>query len=202
MVFILVKGIDKSYMENDILEFNGNKIVFRPISDEDKNMSNGMRDLSRTPLTDEEIEFVKKEIRRIEADESLFVFNDERYITESTCYSITDDIVYVTRNVFPDTKGYSTHPRDRMSVAAVLAHEYYGHRTYKEEYQEDYNRGDGNITTPIWQDECRASLTAAKITPNLEDIERSWLVDDALFRAGEYGHNIEMDDFMKEMLLN
>ena len=52
----------------------------------------------------------------------------------------------------------------------------------------------------MWQDECRASLTAAKITLNLDDIERSWLVDDALYRAGEYGHNIEMDDFMKEML--
>ena len=40
---------------------------------DDKGMANGMRNTSKTPLTDEEIELVKKEIRRIEADESVFV---------------------------------------------------------------------------------------------------------------------------------
>ena len=200
MVFILVKGIDKSYMENDILEFNGNKIVFRPISDEDKNMSNGMRDLSRTPLTDEEIEFVKSEIRRIGADESVFVFNDEKHIAHSTCYNSIRDIIYVTRNVFPDIEYASSHPRDTMSVGAVLAHEYYGHRVYREEYLKDLEREDNVNTTPYWQDEMRASLTAAEIAPGLTDLDRSKLVMDAIYRAEEQGIPVEMNDFMKEVL--
>lgn len=200
MVFILVKGIDKSYMENDILEFNGNKIVFRPISDEDKNMSNGMRDLSRTPLTDEEIEFVKSEIRRIGADESVFVFNDKEHIERSTCYNAIKDIVYVTKNVFADESGNSIHPRDTMSAAAVLAHEYYGHRIYRQEYIDDHNRGDGIDTTPLWQDEVRASITAAQIAPGLTEMERKDLIMDAMYRAKEVGLPMEMNDFMKEVV--
>ena len=41
----------------------------------DKNMSNGMRDMSRTPLTESEIEYVKSEIERIQADENQKLFN-------------------------------------------------------------------------------------------------------------------------------
>ena len=48
-------------------------------------MSNGMRDMSHTPLTDKEISEVKEAIRRIGADESLFVFNDEKHLSRSTC---------------------------------------------------------------------------------------------------------------------
>ena len=165
---------------------------------ENKDMANGMRDMSRTPLTDTEIEFVKAKIHEIEADESVFVFNDVAHISKSTCYSTKDDKIYVTRNVFPDDKFGSTHPRDLMSVKAVLAHEYYGHRTFREEYLKDINCGE--ITTPEWKDECRASITAAKITPNLSDLDKSYLVLDAIYRAKEYGHLIEMDGFMKEVV--
>ena len=84
-------------------------LKFRAITDEDKEMANGMRDMSRTPLTEEEIEFVKSEIRRIKADERLFVFNDKEHITETTCYNVPEDKVYVTRNVFPDDK-YTLNP--------------------------------------------------------------------------------------------
>lgn len=48
-------------------------IKFAPI---DKQMSNGMRMAGFRPLSEEEIEIVKSEIRRIEADEAVFVFND------------------------------------------------------------------------------------------------------------------------------
>ena len=41
--------------------------------------------MSHIPLTDEEIEFVKNEIRAIGADESVFVFNHEAHINSSTC---------------------------------------------------------------------------------------------------------------------
>lgn len=167
---------------------------------DDKAMANGMRDMSKTPLTDEEIAFVLNEIKRIGADEKKFVFNDEAHIASSTCYDFVDDLVYVTRNVFPDTKYGSTHPRDVMSVGAVLAHEYYGHRSYREEYYSDWLKGKDFHTTPLWQDECRASITAAKITPNLSEKEKSDLVMDAVYRAKEYGNLIEMDDFMKGVL--
>ncbi len=165
-----------------------------------KNMANGMRDMSHKPLTDEEIEFVRSEIRRINADESLFVFNNEYHKDGSTCYNFAEDKIYVTRNVFPDTRYASTHPRDIMSVGAVLAHEYYGHRTYRKEYLSDKKQGNGYHTTPIWQDECRASITAAKISPNLTRREQCDLIMDAVYRAGEFGQMIEMDDFMKEVV--
>ena len=87
-----------------------------------KEMANGVRDMSKTPLSEKEIDFVRSEIYRIKADESIFVFNDEKHIASSTCYDFLGDIIYVTRNVFPDNKFGSTHPRDVMSVGAVLAH--------------------------------------------------------------------------------
>lgn len=161
-------------------------------------MSNGMRNTSRTPLTEDEILFIKSEIQRIEADESVFVFNDPDHMMDSTCYNFEEDIVYVTRNVFPDVKYASAHPRDTMSVGAVLAHEYYGHRPNRQEYLTDWEKGKDFHTTPIWQDECRASLTAAQIAPGLTEIDRRDLVLDAVFRAKEYGQLIEMNDFMKE----
>jgi hypothetical protein len=98
----------------------------------------------------------------------------------------------------PDNKYGSNHPRDVMSVGAVLAHEYYGHRYYRDEYLLDIEKGDDIFTTPYWEDECRASITAAKITPNLTDLDVSNLIQDAVFRAKETGNLIEMDDFMKE----
>ena len=96
--------------------------MIRLISANDKSMANGMRDTSKTPLSEHEIEFVKSEIQRIGADLSIFVFNDEEHISSSTCYSFIEDKIYVTRNVFPDEKYGSTHPRDLMSVGAVLVY--------------------------------------------------------------------------------
>lgn len=156
--------------------------------------------MSRIPLTDAEIQYVKSEIERIEADQSVFIFNDEDHILSSTCYNFIEDKIYVTKNVFPDTKYGSIHPRDLMSVGAVLAHEYYGHRAYREEYMSDYEKNPEFHSTPIWQDECRASITAAKTTPNLTEKDKCNLVLDAIYRAQEYHHRIEMDDFMKEVI--
>lgn len=174
------------------------------ISTNDKDMANGMRDTSKTPLTELEIAFVRSEINRIGADESIFIFNDKEHIDKSTCYNIEEDKIYVTRNVFPDIKYGSTHPRDLMSVGAVLAHEYYGHRPNREEYLSDIQKsietGEDFHTTPIWVDECRASINAAKLAQNLTDRDKSNLVMDAIYRAKEFGQLIEMDDFMKEVV--
>lgn len=87
-----------------------------------------------------------------------------------------------------------------MSVGAVLAHEYFGHRPYRNEYLSDMEKGDDYHSTPIWQDECRASITAAKTAHNLTEKDKSNLVMDAIYRAKESGHLIEMDDFMKEVV--
>lgn len=174
--------------------------MIKLITANDKDMSNGMRDISGTPLTEEEIAYVKSEIERIDADKSIFVFNDEEHMKISTCYNFVEDKIYVTRNVFPDEKYGSTHPRDLMSVGAVLAHEYYGHRFYREEYFNDLKKDINYHTTPLWQDECRASITAAKRAPGLTDRDKSNLVMDAVYRAKEFGHLIEMDDFMREVL--
>lgn len=87
-----------------------------------------------------------------------------------------------------------------MSVAAVLAHEYYGHRAYRDEYLADAQKGSNYHTTQTWEDECRASITAAKKTPNLTQMDRAYLINDAVYRAQEYGQYIELDDFMKGVL--
>jgi hypothetical protein len=166
----------------------------------DKDMANGMRNNSKTPLTESEIEYVKSEIQRIEADSDVFIFNDERHIKTGTCYNYLEDKIHVVKNVLPDEKYGSTHPRDLMSVGAVLAHEYYGHRMYRDEYLSDYTKGKDFRTTPMWQDECRASINAAKIAPNLTDRDKTNLIMDAIYRAKEYGQLIEMDDFMKEVI--
>ena len=173
-------------------------VLYNTVSDEDKNMSNGMRNTSKTPLTNLEIAFVKTEIKRLQADEKVFVFNDAKHINDSTCYNFIEDKIYITRNVFPDDKYISSHPRDTMSVGAVIAHEYYGHRPYREEYLSDLKKGIEFHTTPLWEDECRASLTAAHNAPGLTAIDKRDLVLDAVYRAKEFGQLIEMDDFMKE----
>ena len=162
-----------------------------------KEMSNGMRMYGNSPLTENEILIVKQAIFEIEADENIFIFNDENHLSQ-TCYNSRDDVIYVGRNIFPDTQYGSTHPRDMMSIRAVLAHEYYGHRTYRDEYLDDVF--SQRTTTPEWQDECRASITAAKIAPGLTQMDRYHLVQDAVKRAEEYGQWIKTDDFMKEVL--
>ena len=167
-------------------------------SADDKNLANGMRNTSGTPLSDSEIEFVKSEINRIQADASVFVFNEPDHLADSTCYNFEDDKIYVTRNVFPDEKYASAHPRDTMSVGAVLAHEYYGHRHFRDEYLSDWEKGRDYHTVPLWEDECRASLIAAQFAPGLTAIDKRDLVLDAVYRAKEYGQLIEMNDFMKE----
>lgn len=167
----------------------------------DKNMSNGSRRLKREPLSSSEIEYVTREAGIIKIDTSILIFNDPLHIKENnTCYNFEQDKIYIAQNVFPDEKYGSIHPRDLMSVKAVLAHEYYGHRQYRNEYISDWEKGPTFHTTPIWQDECRASITAAKIAPNLSNKDRANLLMDAIKRAEEAGHYIEMDEYMKGVI--
>ncbi len=53
---------------------------------------------------------------------------------------------------------------------------------------------------PPGEDECRARINASKLTPNLSELEKSLLIQDAIRRAEEAGQYIEMDDYMKGVL--
>ena len=77
-----------------------------------------------------------------------------------------------------------------MSVRAVLAHEYYGHRP---------NRGTA-LPRNIWNDEFRASYLASKIAPNLTSEDRLHLVLDAVERAREAGVVIKRNQYMRRVI--
>ena len=150
----------------------------------DERYAGGLRRSPYMQLTDAEIDFLKSEIRAIEADESMFAFNQGR----TTGYLDNRDIIYVRANVFSNET--STHPRDLMSARAVLAHEYYGHRA---------NRGTV-VKQGAWNDEFRASYGAAKNAPNLTVQDRAYLVMDAIERAREAGVTIRYNRFMRRIL--
>ena len=64
------------------------------------------------------------------------------------------------------------------------------------------NRDPECHQTELWKDECRASITAAKITPNLTEKDKSNLVMDAIYRAQEYNHRIEIPPlYMDEIII-
>ena len=148
----------------------------------------GKRKSAFLELSEEEIKLLKQEIESIGADQSIFIFNDTRFL--GTGYSDKFDKIIVKGNVLPDLKSESNHPRDIMTSRAVLAHEYYGHRSF---------RGT-KLPTDDWFDEYRASRTAAEITPNLTDEERRHLVMDALERKREAGIKVELDEFERKIL--
>ncbi|WP_160680438.1 hypothetical protein [Clostridium sp. C8-1-8] len=77
-----------------------------------------------------------------------------------------------------------------MSERAVLAHEYYGHAA---------NRGT-TAGVGSWNDEFRASYMAAKNAPNLSEIDRYHLIQDAISRAQEAGVSIRPNEFMRGIL--
>lgn len=161
-----------------------------------KYISNGWRTPGTHILTENEIKHIKKEINNINADMSIFVFNDENHI--NTCYNDEKDIIYIRGDILPDTRYASNITRDLMSIRAVLAHEYYGHRPHRQEYLEENKLGQKLI--PTWKDEYRASYEAAKYCPNLSDMDKYHLIQDAIDRCTEAHQVIEMDDFMRSIL--
>ena len=149
-----------------------------------RNLPNGLRTAPSHILTEEEINSLKEDISAIEADENVFKFN----VGSRTGYDDILDEIHIKGDILPDPN--STHPRDRMSARAALAHEYYGHRTY---------RGT-DVPKGAWNDEFRASYMAAKNCPNLNDDERRELVLDALERAKESGITIKHNEFIRRTI--
>lgn len=165
----------------------------------ERRMSNGFRCSEKTALTNNEIQKLTYDILTINADLNIFIFNDPKHLlTRGTCYNYVQDKIFVTKNVFQGYNNDSTHPRDRMSPRAVLAHEYYGHRPERQRYIKEHNKEIRKI--PYWRDEAFASIRAALNTPNLTQEERAMLLEDARFRAREAGEKLELNQNMKEIL--
>lgn len=162
----------------------------------DRQMANGMRTSRFHVLTDQEKAFVLHEIRAIGADETKFQFHCPEH--NRTCYEPELDTVYIAGDILPDMTSASNHTRDLMSVRAVIAHEYYGHRPHRSEYLQDLKQGF--YTIPRWKDEYRASYEAARYCPNLSEMDKYHLIQDAIDRCQEAGYQIENDGFMKEVL--
>jgi hypothetical protein len=148
--------------------------------------ASGLRSAGTSLLNKKEITHIKNEIGAIKADFKRFVFDRQG----NTAYLDDYDVVRVNRNVFPDTESGSTHPRDLMSERAVLAHEYYGHRAFK----------DNPLPAGSWQDEFRASYYAAIKTPNLSDDDRRYLILDAIERANEKSVIITPNKTMRRLI--
>ena len=161
-------------------------MIVENMSGNQREMAHGLRRSPFHVLTDEEIEALKCDIGAIQADENVFSFNDRR--VRGTSYIPALDVIAVKGNVFPDKN--SDHPRDLLSPRAVLAHEYYGHRPYRDTKM---NIGD-------WRDEFRASYMAARNSPGLTDDDRRLLVLDSVARAKEAGVSINYNKYMRGVI--
>lgn len=142
----------------------------RGLSDS-RDMASGMRRDATRILTPEDIVYVSAEAESIDIPTDILAFNEGT----STSFNDATGVINVRGDVFPDRT--STENRDRLSVRATLAHEYYGHRRYR-----------GTLLRPgDWRDEFRASYRAAIDTPNLSAEDRAMLMVDAYQRASDAG---------------
>lgn len=150
-----------------------------------RNMANGGRKSKFIKLTEAEKDFIIKEAKAIGIDEKYIRFRDCR----ATGYDDEDNLIYVSSQIFP-AQDDSPIARDRMSVRAVLAHEYYGHMA---------NRNT-SLPRNNWIDEFRASYRGAQKCSNLTDEERADLVRDAYDRAKEAGVTVKLTKFARRAL--
>ncbi|NBD09937.1 hypothetical protein [Corallococcus silvisoli] len=138
-------------------------------------------------LDDAEIGRLKREVLELEADPEMFHFNAGRntgYVQPKEGDSGPGRI-HVRGDVLP-MEG-AVHPRSSMSTKAVLAHEYWGHAQYPRTKLEPRE----------WNDEFRASYTAAAEAPNLTFRERQDLMRDAVKRAEEANRSIKPNALMR-----
>ena len=145
---------------------------------------NGYRNSSEYIINDEQIEMLKADIISLNADLSVFRFNEGN----RTGFDDLDVMINLRGDVFPDQS--SDHPRDRMSAKAVIAHEYYGHYKF---FPSSFPIGD-------WRDEMRASYTAALTAPNLSAQDRAYLISDAYERAKEAGNVFKFSNIAREII--
>jgi hypothetical protein len=150
----------------------------------DNREAGGLRKSPFYTLTENDIARLKGEIKAINADSDVFIFNAGL----QTGYSDETGYINIRGDVIPDKS--STHPRDMMSERAVLAHEYYGH----------YKYAPSSFPPSDWRDEFRASYMAAINTPNLSDDDRRYLMLDAYERAKESGMIFDYSKKAREII--
>lgn len=160
----------------------------------ERNFSKGMRK-GIHQLTDEEVLLVENEILRLKIDKAYIEI--DRTGKYKTHYDEFEDKVIIGYDIIPDDE-YPDQKRDILSIGAVLAHEYYGHRPFRDKYIKDFN--EGIFTYGFWEDEYNASYFAARNAPNLTKEERQMLVEDALDRKREANIEVVYDDFIRKIL--
>ena len=116
-------------------------------------------------------------------DYDKLIFNEHRITAYHGDFE-DDDFISIVGEIYPDT--HSTHPTDLLTIRAVLAHEWYGHRANKSTH----------LPPGHWMDEYRASLLASRDTPGLEEFERIQLMADAKTKALYAGFKVDPDTFM------
>ena len=91
-----------------------------------------------------------------------------------TSYDEETDTIFICGDIFPDHD--SNNHYDLISVRAVLAHEYWGHR-YLVLNEPKFVGAKGSPA-----DESLASTTAARLSPSLRPRDKEQLTRDAAFR--------------------
>jgi hypothetical protein len=150
----------------------------------ERGMANGTRNSRSYILNNDEIKYILSEAEAIDIPVEMLKFN---YGTR-TGYVEYSDVIHIKGDILPDED--SPIARDRLTVRAVLAHEYYGHRANS---PSEYDIND-------WRDEFRASYDAAVNAPNLSDRERADLMVDAYDRARENNQIIEYDEVARRII--
>ena len=89
----------------------------------ERNFANGARGSNRRTLIDNEVKMVMAAANEPSIPTEMLTFD-----SRANGYSTISKKINVGGDVFPDEE--STNNRDRLSVKAVLAHEYYGPRRF------------------------------------------------------------------------
>lgn len=188
-----------------VLEFDDGKVLInageRDIMKAENNsrpLAYGGRRERSYILNAEDIMYIKSEAKAINIPNDVLKFNEGT----QTGFFDARQVIHIRGDIFPDEM--SSDNRDLLSVRAVLAHEYYGHRPNRQQYLiEDSVTSDeerSRLTSLMWADEFRASYMAAKNAPGLTDEDRQYLIMDAISRAQEAGVSIRYNDFMRRVL--
>lgn len=150
-----------------------------------RKMANGQRRSIFQTITDDEKEQIISEATL------LNIPKDRIEIKEGTTTHYSDfyDKIFIGPDVFPSDDN-SVHNRDNLSLRAVLAHEYYGHRRFR----------NTTVKPGSWNDEFRASYFAALEAPKLTQKDRQMLMRDAIDRATEAGVKIKITETIRRLL--
>ena len=148
-------------------------------------MANGQRRSVFLDLTEKEKDFIIEQAKELKIASKHFEFRQGK----PTVYDDENDIIFIGSDIMPSTDKNANN-RDSMTVKAVLAHEFYGHRQFRNTSLPPQN--------PI--DEFRASYYAAVHAPSLSKEERQSLMRDAIDRANAGGIKLSYNNVMREIL--